>query len=111
MTRISINTVNIALRSRPVLASAEGEVNLTPVEIAEALCGMVECHPRKDGSRYWFGRRNVLGFHENDAHMLKDFFEVNGLEDLANAMVAPEKAGNLNSKSRQIVYYVEYTNR
>lgn len=110
MTRISINTVNVAISRRPVLASAEGEVNLTPVEIAEALYGMAECHPRKDGSRYWFGRRNIWGFHEQDAQMLKDFFEVNDLEDLANAMVSVNKAGTPNSKCRQIMYYIEYTN-
>lgn len=111
MTRISILTVNIALRSRPVLASAEGEVNLTPVEIAEALCGMVECHRRSDGTRYWFGRKNVWGFHTVEAPELKDFFEVNALERLATAMVPMDKAGGYNSKTRQIMYYVEYTNR
>ena len=72
MTHISIHTVNIALSKRPVLAHAEGDLNLTPVEIAEAIYGMVECHPRKEGGRYWFGRRNVWGFHEKDAQMLKD---------------------------------------
>lgn len=110
MTHISIHTVNIALSKRPVLAHAEGELNLTPVEIAEAIYGMVECHPRKEGGRYWFGRRNVWGFHEKDAQMLKDFFEVNDLGDLANAMVTVDKAGTPNSKRRQIMYYIEYTN-
>ena len=111
MTNINITAVNVANSRRTVLASAAGELDLTPVEIAEAIYGMVECHPRKDGSRYWYGRRNVWGFREQDAQMLKDFFEVNGLEALADAMVPISKAGNFNSKSRQIMYYVEYSNR
>lgn len=110
MTRINITTVNITTSRRTVLARAEGELDLTPVEIAEAIYGMVECHPRKDGSRYWFGRRNVWGFHENDARMLKDFFEVNGLEALAGAMMPLENVGRFNPKRRRIMYYVEYTN-
>ena len=109
MTRISIATVNIALRGRPVLARAEGEVNLTPVEIAEALCGMVECRRREDGTRYWFGRKNVWGFHKVEAPELRDFLEANALDALLGAMVPMDKAGGYNSNTREIMYYIEYS--
>ena len=108
MTKISMTVINVASKKRPILGHAEAEIALSPVEIAEALYGSVSCFKNKDGSRKWFGRKNIYGFHSEEAPMLADFIEANNLVELEKVSVPMEKSGSYESKRLQVMHYIEY---
>ena len=108
MTTIKMTVVNIATSKRPVLGQAEAQIDLDPVFIGESLYGILECHRGENGERKWYGRKNVFGFHKEEAPMLDDFIVVNDLEPLRKLLRPIDKCGNYNSKRLQVMYYLEW---
>lgn len=108
MTSIKMTAVNIASRKRPILGQAEAQLDLDPVFIGESLYGILECHHGKNGERKWYGRKNIYGFHKEEAPMLEDFIVANNLEPLHKILLPMEKCGSYDSKCLQVMYYLEW---
>ena len=108
MTSIKMTAVNIASRKRSILGQAEAQLDLDPVFIGESLYGILECHHGKDGERKWYGRKNIYGFHKEEAPMLEDFIVANNLESLHKILLPMEKCGSYDSKRLQVMYYLEW---
>ena len=108
MTTIKMTAVNVASSKRPILGQAEEQFELDPVFIARALYGILECHRGKNGERKWYGRKNIYGFHKEEAPMLEDFIVVNALNSLQKILLPMEKCGSYDSKRLQVMYYLEW---
>lgn len=108
MTTIKMTAVNIVSRKRPILGEAEEQFELDPVFIARALYGILECHHGENGERKWYGRKNIYGFHKEEAPMLKDFIIVNALNSFQKILRPMNKCGDPNSRRLQVMYYLEW---
>ena len=104
MIKIKMEVVKTLERGRTVKGKAEAVIDSTMLDVAENLCGSVDCRRNAEGIKTWVGHASCAAYIKKDADDAAAFIEKYGLEDFSAILVDARFAGSFAKGDWRIDY-------